>query len=169
MSKIPLLIFAFGMLVFGIALYQEQNPKDPLFISKPLPSLTWQDLTTGEKVTSDELHPKGPYLLHYFASWCGVCAEEHGRLVALQQSLPLPLYGVVWQDQKPAIESWLKGKKNPYQQVLLDSDSSTGILMGIYGIPETFLIQEGQIILQHKGPLSEEIWREKLAPFFASQ
>ena len=162
---VPLIIFvSLGLLLaYGLKLDPRRIPS-PL-IGKPLPAFS---LTTvadpARKVSRDDLHGR-VYLLSVWASWCVACREEHPLLNELTSRKAVTIIGLNYKDQREDALRWLGALGNPYEVSLSDQDGRLGIDLGVYGVPETFLIdKQGVIRYKQIGPMTPEAWEQKLAP-----
>ena len=105
------------------------------------------------------------WVLNVWASWCTPCREEHPLVIALANSKRVPIYGLNYKDQGPAATRWLQQLGNPYTATLVDADGRVGIDFGVYGVPETFVIDgQGIVRYKHIGPLTADAVRTKLEP-----
>jgi cytochrome c biogenesis protein CcmG/thiol:disulfide interchange protein DsbE len=152
-----------GFLAFGLKLDPREVPS-PL-IGKPAPrfALTRLDdpATTFKR---DDMLGK-VWMLNVWASWCVACREEHPLLVEFSKRGLVPLYGLNYKDKRPDGQGWLARFGNPYNASLFDDDGRVGIDFGVYGVPETFLIdKQGVIRLKHIGPLTPDVIRERIEP-----
>ena len=162
---VPLIIFvSLGLLLaYGLKLDPRRIPS-PL-IGKPLPafSLTTVD-DPARKVSRDDLHGR-VYLLSVWASWCVACREEHPLLNELTSRKAVTIIGLNYKDKREDALRWLGALGNPYELSLSDQDGRLGIDLGVYGVPETFLIdKQGVIRYKQIGPMTPEVWEQKLAP-----
>ena len=162
---VPLIIFvSLGLLLaYGLKLDPRRIPS-PL-IGKPLPAFS---LTTvadpARKVSRDDLRGR-VYLLSVWASWCVACREEHPLLNELTSRKAVTIIGLNYKDQREDALRWLGALGNPYEVSLSDQDGRLGIDLGVYGVPETFLIdKQGVIRYKQIGPMTPEVWEQKLAP-----
>ena len=162
---VPLVIFvALGLLLaYGLNLDPRRIPS-PL-IGKPLPAFS---LTTvadpTRKVSRDDLHGR-VYLLSVWASWCVACREEHPLLNELTNRKAVAIIGLNYKDKREDALRWLGALGNPYELSLSDQDGRLGIDLGVYGVPETFVIdKQGVIRYKQIGPMTPEVWEQKLAP-----
>ena len=106
------------------------------------------------------------WMLNVWASWCVSCREEHPLLVAFSKKHLVPIYGLDYKDQRADASGWLARFGNPYDASLFDGEGRVGIDFGVYGVPETFVIdQNGVIRMKHIGPLTEEALTTKIEPF----
>ena len=106
-------------------------------------------------------------LVNVFASWCAPCRVEHPVLNALSRSNRVPIYGINYKDRPEAARSWLAELGNPYIRIGAD-DGRVGIEWGVYGVPETFVVdREGRIRYKHVGPLTRDDIERKILPLIA--
>ena len=106
-------------------------------------------------------------LINVWATWCVGCKEEHQLLLSLAEepSINLPIIGINWKDQDQLAIQWLDELGNPYQEILSDPIGNTAIDFGVYGAPESFLIdRDGIIRYKHIGPLTLPIWTNEIKP-----
>ena len=162
---IPLVAFLVLAVFLGLGL--NLNPREvpsPL-IDKPAPAFSAALLSQPEKrVTRDELLGK-TWILNVWASWCAPCRDEHPLWVDYARRSPVPIYGLNYKDKGPAAQTWLKQLGNPYAESLTDPDGRIGIDYGVYGVPETFVIDaKGVVRLKHVGPITPEVLRDKIEP-----
>jgi cytochrome c biogenesis protein CcmG/thiol:disulfide interchange protein DsbE len=162
---IPLFVFV-GLVVFlgaGLRLDPREVPS-PL-IDKPAPAFSLARLdNAGQSISKDSLRGK-VWMLNVWASWCVACRQEHPLLVEFSRKKLLPVYGLNYKDTRPNGQRWLANFGNPYEASLFDEDGRVGIDFGVYGVPETFVIdREGIIRFKHIGPLTPEVLAEKIEP-----
>ena len=162
---LPLVAFAVlvGFLAFGLKLDPREVPS-PL-IDKPAPAFSAALLSQPDKtVTRDALLGK-VWLLNVWASWCAPCRDEHPLCVAYARQTQVPIYGLNYKDKPAAAQQWLRQLGNPYTESLTDPEGRIGIDYGVYGVPETFVIDAlGVVRLKHVGPITVEVLRDKIEP-----
>lgn len=160
---LPLLLFlGLGLLFFrGLSLNPQELPS--ALIDKPLPAFSLADLKQPQQLRS-EADLKGPALVNVWATWCPTCKAEHQMLNRLAQA-GVTIYGINYKDDRAAAVRWLEDYLDPYQLNIADPEGSLGINLGVYGAPETFLI-DARGVIRHKyvGAIDERVWREELAP-----
>ena len=152
-----------AFLAVGLRLDPREVPS-PL-IDKPAPgfSLTRLD-NSAQSVRPEDLIGK-VWMLNVWASWCVACREEHPVLVDFAQRRLLPIYGLNYKDTRPNGMKWLARLGNPYEASLFDQDGRVGIDYGVYGVPETFIVdRQGTIRFKHIGPLTPEVIRTRVEP-----
>ncbi|MBN8533609.1 MAG: DsbE family thiol:disulfide interchange protein [Rhizobiales bacterium] len=170
---VPLAIFVGLVLLFLFRLFAGDPSKLPsALIGKPAPLLT---LAAVEGLTQDgrsipgfgpaELQSGRPVLVNVFASWCAPCHQEHPFLMELAKGGRLTILGLNYKDKPENARRFLGRLGNPYVAVGVDPDGRNAIEWGVYGVPETFLVDgKGIIVFKHVGPLTPEIIRERLEP-----
>ncbi len=176
---VPVLLFLVlaGFLLLGL----ERNPSEipsPL-IGKPAPQWSLPRLATTDAVAAgaqeeggllDGASLKGqPYLVNVWASWCAPCLQEHPVLVELAKRKVIRIVGINYKDRPEDARSWLSRHGNPFAAVVADRDGRTAIDFGVYGVPETFLVDaKGVIRFKHIGALTVEAVRGRLLPAIAA-
>jgi cytochrome c biogenesis protein CcmG, thiol:disulfide interchange protein DsbE len=164
---IPLIAFAVlaGILYIAVQRAPDRHFIASVLIGKPAPEFRLPSLTSpGTNVTSKALQGK-PYLLNVWGTWCGACRMEHQSLLAIKDLGQLPIIGLNWRDDDALALDWLSQLGNPYSEVAVDKQGRVVIDLGVYGAPETFLIDaKGIIVHKHVGPLSMEIWKRDFEP-----
>ncbi len=162
---IPLLVFVVivGFLWAGLSLNPREVPS-PL-IGKPAPEFALPQLRDGGNIVRAADLRGQVWLLNVFASWCTPCLEEHPYLVDLTRRNLVPVYGLNYKDQRSAALEWLGRHGDPYAGIVVDAEGRTGIEYGVYGVPETFVIDKlGVIRFKHIGPLTPHILNEEILP-----
>jgi cytochrome c biogenesis protein CcmG/thiol:disulfide interchange protein DsbE len=165
----PLGIFV--LLVAFLAVGLTLNPREvpsPL-VGKPAPAFELPVLQQpGKRFSPAEMRGK-VWLLNVWASWCDTCRDEHPLLVALQKKNVLPILGLNYKDKDEEARRWLKQFGDPYQFSVVDAEGRIGIDYGVYGVPETYLIDaEGVIRLKQIGALTPAILEQKILPLAAA-
>ncbi len=165
---IPLALF--GVLALFLAAGLKLDPKEvpsPL-IGKPAPAFKLARLDDpAATISRDDLLGK-VWMLNVWASWCVACREEHPALVAFARRKLVPIYGLNYKDDREAALTWLARLGNPYAASIADTDGRVGIDFGVYGVPETFVIdRQGVVRFKHIGPLTPELIRERIEPLLA--
>jgi cytochrome c biogenesis protein CcmG/thiol:disulfide interchange protein DsbE len=162
---IPLALFLVlaGFLARGLKLDPREVPS-PL-IGKPAPSFALTKLDAAEQIVRrDELLGK-VWVLNVWASWCAPCREEHPLLVDFARRKIAPVYGLNYKDTRTNALNFLRQLGNPYEASLFDGDGRVGIDFGVYGVPETFVIDaRGLVRFKHVGPLTPEVIRGRIEP-----
>lgn len=162
---IPLLIFVVlvGFLAVGLTLKPREVPS-PL-INKPAPAFTLPVLHAPEQSLSAQDLRGQVWILNVWASWCVACRVEHPLLVEFSKLGIAPIYGLNYKDKRPDAIAWLDKLGDPYVQSLSDLAGQVGIDFGVYGVPETFVIdKEGVIRFKQIGPVTPEVLRDDIMP-----
>ena len=162
---LPLVIFL-GVAVFLYrGLYLDPAELPSALIDKPFPEFSLRDVQSDKLITRADLLGK-PALVNVWGTWCVACRVEHPVLNKLAQQ-GVVIYGINYKDVNADALKWLKDFHNPYQLNIRDDEGSLGLNLGVYGAPETFLI-DSQGIIRHKfvGVVDETVWREQLAGLY---
>ena len=175
---LPFVIFAALAGLFFVAL----NAGDPsnlpsALIGKPVPQFELPPLNAagtepGESdgATSAALGKGKPAVIHFFASWCGPCREEHPDVMALAEELraqdpDIRFYGINYKDDPTAARRFLGGYGDPYTNIGVDRSGRTAIDFGVYGVPEIYVISgDGTVAFRHAGPLTRDVVETKILP-----
>ncbi|MFO1253560.1 MAG: DsbE family thiol:disulfide interchange protein [Inhella sp.] len=165
-ALLPLL--AFGLLALLLARGLQLNPREipsPL-IDKPAPAFELAALHEGKPALTSAALQGRVTLLNVWASWCTPCQQEHPLLVDFAKRQPgVQLVGLNYKDQREAAQTWLRRLGDPYHAIGFDERGQLGIEFGVYGVPETFVIdRQGRIRFKHVGPLTAELMRERIEP-----
>jgi cytochrome c biogenesis protein CcmG/thiol:disulfide interchange protein DsbE len=162
---LPLAIFAVlvGFLAVGLTLNPREVPS-PL-VGKPAPVFTLPQLHDQDKTFSPADMVGQVWLLNVWASWCGGCKEEHPVLMRMAKSGEVPIYGMDYKDRRDEALTWLRRHGNPYLLTAVDEAGRIGIDYGVYGVPETYLIdKQGVIRFKQIGPLDDELVAKTILP-----
>ena len=163
---LPLGIFLLlvGLLYVGLGLNPREVPS-PL-VGHPAPAFALPTLADpARRISERDLATRPVTLLNVWASWCAACVEEHPVLSAWVRRRGLPVVGLDYKDEPEQARAWLARMGNPFLDVAVDQDGRVGIDWGVYGVPETFVIDRAGIIrYKHIGPLTPEVIAQKLDP-----
>ena len=162
---IPLLAFAALAAFLGAGLGHDPALVPSPLVGKPAPAFTLARLDNPSLTISPADMAGQVWLLNVWASWCGACREEHPALMAFAAKSRVPVIGLNYKDARADGIGWLNKFGNPYRTTALDLDGRVGIDFGVYGVPETFVIDKRGII-RHKfiGELTPELVKQKLQP-----
>jgi cytochrome c biogenesis protein CcmG/thiol:disulfide interchange protein DsbE len=156
-----------GFLAVGLKLDPREVPS-PL-VGKAAPPFDLPILHQPDKRFVPEDMRGKVWLLNVWASWCVSCREEHPVLVGLSKQGVLPILGLNYKDRGDDAQRWLKQFGDPYQLSVVDADGRIGIDYGVYGVPETYLIDtEGVIRYKQIGPVTPEVLEKKILPLALS-
>ncbi|HEY4555043.1 MAG TPA: DsbE family thiol:disulfide interchange protein [Lysobacter sp.] len=172
MRWLPLIVVALlGVLLFAGVMLSRNPDRDALpspLIGRPAPAFTLPALHEPSRMVSSEQLRGAPYLLNVWGSWCPACRDEHPVLTRFAETRRLRVVGFNWKDEREDALRWLEQFGNPYWLVISDYEGEAAIDWGIYGAPETFLVDaEGIVRWKHVGPLTETSIREQLLPRLA--
>jgi cytochrome c biogenesis protein CcmG/thiol:disulfide interchange protein DsbE len=157
-------LFAFGL-----------NPKRDIhalpspLIGKAAPSFTLTDVLDPSKSVSNASFKGQVYMVNVWGTWCEACREEHAALLGIAQQNLVPIIGLVYMDQRDNAKAWLDQFGNPYAAVAIDMDGRTVIDWGVYGAPETFLVDgQGKVVYKFISPMTPEVWQQEFLPRIAA-
>ena len=152
---LPAAVFALLTAGFYIGLGIDSKILPSALIDQPAPDFTLPPLHGEERGFSSADLQGHVSLVNVFASWCTPCRAEHAVLNALAQSKRVPIYGIDYKDKRDVALAWIAELGNPYTRIGAD-DGRVGIDWGVYGVPETFIVdRDGRIRYKHVGPLTE--------------
>ena len=166
----PLIGLVIICLFFLIFILLEKNPNDPpsALLNKNLPTFSSINLYDKEEILLSE-SLKGKYtLINFFASWCTPCRAEHHLFFKIKKEIPeLFILGFSHKDDLDDSKKYLEEEGNPYSFVGIDSDGKIAFNFGVFGLPETFIINEDRkIIYKHTGPLTKKIIEDEIEILF---
>lgn len=163
-DKIPFITFILFVLILFFGLFTDTRIIQSPLIGKKLPNYELSELNTGYKTDSFML-PDEPFLLNVWASWCLECIREHGLLSDISKSKKLKIVGINYKDKKNDAISWLAIYGNPYMYNIYDYTGQLGLDLGVYGVPETFLVDKNKIIrAKYIGAITNQIYLEEIIP-----
>ena len=159
---IPALVLAGLVVLFAVGLQRDPTKIPSPLVGKPAPAF---DLATpdGARLRLADLHGQ-PVLVNFWASWCLPCLQEHPLMMELARS-GVKIVGLNYKDEPQAAEQWLARHGNPFTVVARDADGRVGLDWGVYGVPETFVV-DAQGVIRHKqvGPMTREAWDKEVSP-----
>ncbi|HEY7783840.1 MAG TPA: DsbE family thiol:disulfide interchange protein [Pyrinomonadaceae bacterium] len=162
---IPLALFVILVIFLAIGLGHDPREVPSPLINKPAPAFQLAQLEDPTKTFSASEMRGKVWLLNVWASWCAACRDEHPVLLELSRSKAVPLYGLNYKDRREDGLAWLREFGNPYLLNATDIDGRVGIDYGVYGVPETYLIdREGVIRFKQIGPVTPEVVENKILP-----
>ncbi|HEX3846730.1 MAG TPA: DsbE family thiol:disulfide interchange protein [Steroidobacteraceae bacterium] len=147
------------------------NPKRDIhalpspLIGKAAPQFALADVLDPARSVGNAAFKGQVYVLNVWGSWCEPCREEHPTLLAIAQTNLVPIIGLDYMDDRTKATSWLQRHGNPYQVVPFDKEGRTAIDWGVYGEPETFLVdRQGRIVFKYISPITQEVWDREFVP-----
>lgn len=162
---VPIVVFVFIAAVLALGLGRNPRLVPSPLVDKPVPEFRLppvQGRTLG--LSNDDLHGQVS-IVNVFASWCVACRAEHPLLMALARNGPVPIHGLNYKDAPKDAAAWLDALGDPYSRTGADLDGRVGIDWGVYGVPETFVIDtQGRIAFKQIGPITSAILEEKILP-----
>lgn len=161
----PLIMFLLLVLALAIGLTRDPSEVSSPLIGKPAPEFSLPRLHQPDKsIALNDL--KGEVsLINVWASWCGSCRVEHPFLIEIAKSGVIPIYGLNYKDEPEDAINWLSKLGDPYKAVAVDYKGRVGIDFGVYGAPESYLLdQNGVIIYKKIGPVTPDDWRKNILP-----
>jgi len=165
---LPLGIFVLLVFLLGVGLSLNPREVPSPIIGKPAPAFQLPQLHDPAKTFSPKELQGKVWVLNVWASWCVACRDEHPVLTALARSGIAPVYGLNYKDKRDEAIEWLRRYGDPYQASLFDADGRVGIDYGVYGVPETYVIdKQGVIRYKRIGPVTPDIVQSKVAPLIA--
>ena len=162
---IPLVIFIVLAVFLAIGLTRDPHELKSVLINKPAPAFRVPQLKAADKMISNEDMRGKVWLLNVWASWCVACREEHPYLIEYARSGVVPIYGLNYKDRREDALATLDELGDPYLVSAVDLDGRVGIDFGVYGAPETYIIDQGGTIrFKYVGPMMPDVWKEKILP-----
>jgi cytochrome c biogenesis protein CcmG/thiol:disulfide interchange protein DsbE len=168
---IPAVVFIALFAVFWLMLtrtgtgeYDARQIKSPL-LGKPAPQFRLSQVEDPTKFVDSADYAGKPYVLNVWGTWCGACREEHAVLLEISRQSGIPIVGIDWNDDLAQAQRWLAVLGNPYVAIGFDNQSRVAIDWGVYGAPETFLIDaQGIVQYKHVTPMTLEVWQREFVP-----
>jgi cytochrome c biogenesis protein CcmG/thiol:disulfide interchange protein DsbE len=157
-----LLIVGVGYVGFSL---NDPHELPSALLGKPFPEFEAPLLHEPERTVERADLLGEPVLVNVWATWCPTCAAEHDELIRIRESTGLRIVGVNYKDDPAKAVRWLEAYGNPYDLVIQDPDGSLGVELGVYGAPESFLLDSGgTIVYKRVGDINPRIWRDELRP-----
>jgi cytochrome c biogenesis protein CcmG/thiol:disulfide interchange protein DsbE len=162
---VPAVLFAALLVAFAIGLRHDPRLLPSALIDRPAPDFSLPGLYDAANGLSRKDLDGRVTVVNFFASWCAPCREEHPQLMALARRPGVALDGIAYKDKPDASRRLLDSLGNPFGRVGVDRDGATAIDFGVYGVPETYVIDAaGHIRYRHVGPLTADEVDERLVP-----
>jgi len=162
---IPIGLFALLGVLLAVGLNLDPRKIPSPLVNKPLPAFTLTTLDDPKKTLSKTDFNGQVVLFNVWASWCAACKQEHPVLIELAHRKLVPIVGLNYKDERNAALAVLKADGNPYEVSLVDANGRVGIDWGVYGVPETFVVdKQGIIRHKHIGPITPEAIERELLP-----
>jgi len=162
---IPVLVFAALVAILAIGLTLDPREVPSPLINKPAPAFNLPQLHHPDKTISQKDMLGKVWMLNVWASWCVSCREEHPVVLALARTGVVPVIGLNYKDERADGLQWLERLGNPYEMSAFDHDGRVGIDYGVYGVPETYIIDKAGVIRYKRiGVVTPEVVRDKILP-----
>lgn len=158
---IPLVLFMIlgGFLWKGLSIDPRELPS--ALLDKSFPEFKLPALQQPERLLTQQDFIGQPVLVNVWATWCPSCRQEHAQLLAIAQTGRIPVIGLNYKDDRVGAITWLRQLGDPYQFNIFDEDGMLGLDLGVYGAPETYLLDaQGTIRHRHVGVVTEAAWQE---------
>ena len=160
---IPFVLFLLVLIIFFYLLMIERNPSviSSNLLNKNVPKFQSESLLKNQNFVSSEEFGKEIVLVNFFATWCKPCRDEHEYIKRFSDEKKVRVIGINYKDDKKKAVKWLKTLGNPYSDIPLDGKGIIAIDWGVYGIPETFVVNsKGIIKYRHVGPITKKIYKK---------
>ncbi len=168
----PSIVFFFILLVFFYLLIIDRDPTElpSVLIEKKVPRFEAESLLDNKKFISTEEFGNKTVIVNFFATWCKPCREEHPYIKRLSNTKGIKIIGINYKDNPQRTIKWLKELGNPYSKIAIDSNGQIGIDWGVYGLPETFIVNaKGIIKYRHVGPITKKIYNNFYSKVMANR
>jgi cytochrome c biogenesis protein CcmG, thiol:disulfide interchange protein DsbE len=159
----PIVTFFIILFVFFNLLLIDRDPSavPSALINQPVPKFQTKSLFNESNFNSSEIFQKEIILVNFFATWCKPCRDEHNYIKRLSKNEEIKIIGINYKDNNKKTINWLKELGNPYSNIALDKNGRIAIDWGVYGIPETFIVNSnGFIKYRHVGPINKKIYNQ---------
>jgi cytochrome c biogenesis protein CcmG/thiol:disulfide interchange protein DsbE len=159
---LPGVIFVALIGFFFVGLHRDKSELPSPLIGKPAPQFELSLVEDPDKTISTASLKGKPFVFNVWATWCVACRQEHAALLQIAQRGEVPLIGLDWNDDRAKAQRWLRQLGNPYAATAFDGDGRVAIDWGVYGAPETFLVDaNGIVVYKYIGPLTIDSWEEQ--------
>ena len=161
---LPLIIIVVVCIFFFFSLNNDTTKLSSPLVGKEVPEFSVDRLFSNEKMTNKDLISDKPIVLNIWSSWCIPCRAEHDVLMVLSELYDVDIYGLNYKDNEIEAKKFIEGLGNPFEKIGVDTSGRSAINLGVYGVPETFIIKNGIIIYKHIGPIHMNELDEKILP-----
>lgn len=157
------------LFAFGLNPNRDIHALPSPLIGKAAPIFTLTDVLDPTRKVSNAALTGQVYVFNVWATWCVGCRQEHDTMLAIAQQKVVPILGLDWNDDRARANQWLQQLGNPYTAVAFDSEGRTAIDWGVYGAPETFLVDgQGRVVFKHIAPMTLDVWQQEFLPRIAA-
>ncbi len=169
MRRLLLFVPVILAVVLGVVLFagigKDPSHLESALIGKPVPAFSLKELQNPDKQFDNQLLKGKVQLLNVWATWCPTCRAEHSMLIKISRQYGVPVIGLDYKDNRQDALAWLDELGNPYSVVLSDPEGKFGFDLGVYGAPETYVIdREGIVRFRHVGEVTPRVWQDTLEP-----
>lgn len=162
---LPVIIFMVLAVFMWRGLYMDSRTLPSVLIDRPLPEFQLRSLELGDRLVTTADLPDGPFILNIWGSYCLPCLQENPIFMAAKEQNIIPIIGLNYKDRDEAARDWLDLNGNPFELNIIDVTGRYGIDLGVYGAPETFLVDaNGVIRFKHIGVINYRIWEDEIMP-----
>jgi cytochrome c biogenesis protein CcmG/thiol:disulfide interchange protein DsbE len=162
---IPLILFFSLAILLYKGLFLNPQAMPSALVGKPFPAFTLSKLQAPDEQVSQQDLQGNIVLVNVWATWCPTCKYEHPYLVDIAQDPRIKLYGLNYKDERDAAIDWLTFYKDPYQFSIFDESGRLGLDLGVYGAPETFVVdRQGIIRKRFAGAINKQVWQQEFEP-----
>jgi cytochrome c biogenesis protein CcmG/thiol:disulfide interchange protein DsbE len=153
------------LFAFGLNPNRDIHALPSPLIGKPAPLFSLSDVLEPNRIVSNSDLKGQVYVLNVWGTWCVACRQEHEALLGIAQQRAVPIIGLDYMDERAKAQQWLRQLGNPYAAVAFDTDGRTAIDWGVYGAPETFLVDgNGRVLFKFISPMTAEVWEREFVP-----
>jgi cytochrome c biogenesis protein CcmG, thiol:disulfide interchange protein DsbE len=157
------------LFAFGLNPHRDIHALPSPLIGKSAPEFALKDVLDPSRSVGNAPLKGQVYVLNVWGTWCAECRAEHDELLSISQEHVVPIIGLVYMDEIDKARQWLQQLGNPYTSVAFDPDGRTAINWGVYGAPETFLVDgSGRVIYKFISPMTPEVWQREFLPRIAA-
>jgi cytochrome c biogenesis protein CcmG/thiol:disulfide interchange protein DsbE len=165
---LPVGVFAALIVVFMMTLGRDKETSPSPLIGKTAPTFEIATLEDPNVTVGTQQFAGKAFLLNVWATWCVGCRQEHDVLLEISRRGQVPILGLNWKDERDLAQRWLRELGNPYVANAFDNEGRIAIDWGVYGAPETFLIDaSGRVVHKLIGPMTMQIWEREFVPLLA--
>ena len=166
MTRFLLPVGLFALLVVVLAVGIQRAPQKSVIpsalLGKPAPAFSLPELGSPGVMFDSQAYAGRWWILNVWGTWCVECRAEHDMLLEMRRAGLAPIVGLNWKDDEAEAQRWLAQLGNPYERVPVDAEGRVAIDWGVYGAPETFLIDPaGRVVHRHVGPITADIWERE--------
>jgi cytochrome c biogenesis protein CcmG/thiol:disulfide interchange protein DsbE len=166
---LPVIIFMVLAVFMWRGLYMDSRTLPSVLIDRPLPEFQLRSLELGDRLVTTADLPDGPFILNIWGSYCLPCLQENPIFMAAKEQNIIPIIGLNYKDRDEAARDWLELNGNPFDLNIIDDTGRYGIDLGVYGAPETFLVDSNGVIrFKHIGVINYRIWEDEIMPAIAA-